>query len=276
MGELTIRILHKLPNRLRVRLDPAPLNVENMRKIVRRHPGIESFAYTVRTRSVLIHYDTAEVSEAEILLRVALCLSMENDLAPVQLRYADERDVMTPAAVLSGMSILLSGTARILPWFQSSRLFIDWAAGIGTAGAVLEHAWSEVKQMGNFHPESLSVVYLLTSFVRTNVLPAAAVTWISTFGRHLLKPLERGVEVHAVAKTSGRRTSYELTVGQSKGPIGRRSILLLLPAVLADALSSGKPGEGSLFKQIENVSRSHGEKIEGLSELKNGITIRIE
>ena len=52
MSTLTIRIVHKLPNRLRARLDPAPVDVPEMRKIVRRHPGIVDFTYTSHTQSV--------------------------------------------------------------------------------------------------------------------------------------------------------------------------------------------------------------------------------
>jgi hypothetical protein len=253
------------------------VDIKELESVVRKHPGIIDYCYTVRTRSVLLRYEPKKVSEAEILLRVALCLSRDYELAPVRVFYANTLEAMTPTALVSGFAILVSGVVHLFPRITRAKVILDWVAGIGTVGAVLEHALSDVRSLGRFHPESLSVVYLLTAFARANVLPAATITWVSTFGRHLVKPLRKGVEIRAVETKGGwlgRRTSYAVTVTEQKGFSGGRGLLQFFPAVLADALSGGKPGESRLLEKIKDLSFEHGDTIEGLSELKNGITIR--
>ena len=91
----------------------------------------------------------------------------------------------------------------------------DWLAGLGTAGAVMDHAWKELRERGTFDPEVLSLAYLVTAFVRGNLLTASVVTWLASFGRHLVALPPAGVQVRPV-EVDGQgngRSRYEMMIG---------------------------------------------------------------
>ena len=91
----------------------------------------------------------------------------------------------------------------------------DWLAGLGTAWAVVDHAWTELRERRTFDPEVLSLAYLITGFVRGNFLTASVVTWLASFGRHLVATPPAGVQVRPmeVRGRTGGRSHYEVLIG---------------------------------------------------------------
>jgi hypothetical protein len=66
---------------------------------------------------------------------------------------------------------------------------------------VLDHGWREVRERGYFDPEVLSLGYLVMAFFMGNFLKASVVTWLMTFGRHLLDAPRASIEVRPVEIT---------------------------------------------------------------------------
>ena len=80
-----VTVVHSLPGRVRGALLVAPGDVPRMLAGVREHPGMESISYSPITKSILARFNPHEISQEEIVLRIAFHLSLDCDSAPVRL-----------------------------------------------------------------------------------------------------------------------------------------------------------------------------------------------
>jgi hypothetical protein len=273
-----VTIVHSLAGRVRFRLSHPVADAEALEDAVRQHAGIESVRYTPATRSLLVHHEPGQVAREEIAVRVGLALSLAHGTVPVRLLTEPEAHETSDLAFYSGFTLVAAMATRVLRIEAAAVRRLDWAAGLATAGAVLEHGWRELRRRGNFDPEVLSLVYLLTRLVRGNLLPAAIFTWATTFGRHLVRRPSSGVELRPVQTSSpgDGPPHYEVVVGPDASGSDKMDLFRLLPAVAKYALT-GRAGQGGprLLEEIRSVSRLHGEVLEGLGSLRRGIPLRI-
>ena len=194
-----VTVVHSLPGRVRARMSVAPRDVQRMLAGVREHPGMESISFSPITRSILARFNPHEISQEEIVLRIAFHLSLDCDSAPVRLLAEPEQQpALGGSATVSAAALALSLVMHGLKMANGSPTRWDWLAGLGTAGAVVDHAWKELRERGTFDPEVLSLAYLATAFVRGNLLTASVVTWLASFGRHLVVIPPTGVQVRPV------------------------------------------------------------------------------
>jgi len=270
-----ISVVHELPGRLRVRLSLPALKYKSMERAVREHEGIELVKYTPITQSVLVQFDPKFVSREEIVIRIGVFLSLENNNIPVQVFSHPQHKEMSNVAFYSAALLVLGAMSKYILGGTNTRLMAEWTAGVGTTYAVLDHGWNEIKQQGVFHPEVLSLSYLLISMVRGNILSAATFTWITTFGRHLFHPPEAGVEIHPVP-SSEDSSQYEVTITPIRSEANTSAMLSIIPAALKFALT-GDAGalQGNLLDEIRNVARSHENVLDRLGKFKEGIPIKI-
>ena len=273
-----VTVVHSLPGRVRARLSVAPSDIQRMLAGVREHPGMESISFSPITKSVLARFNPHEISQQEIVLRIAFHLSLDCDSAPVRLlAEPEQRPVLggsaTVSAVLLAMSLAMHGLKRAkgLPtqW--------DWLAGLGTAWAVVDHAGKELRERGTFDPEVLSLAYLVTAIVRGNFLTASVVTWLASFGRHLVAIPPTGVQVRPV-EVRGRgngQARYEVMIGPDVDAPERVRLLGALQGLLKYAITGGGAhGLRSLLEEVRDVSMVHGEVLEGFGRMPQGIPIR--
>jgi hypothetical protein len=156
---------------------------------------------------------------------------------------------------------------------------VDWLASTGTAYAVLDHAWSDIRKQGTFHPEVLSLVYLLISMIRKNYLSAAAFTWITVFGRHLIQRPPNAVELSPkpVPGKKGAKPIFEVSVSRAAAESDKTAVLGLLPAVIRYALmGDASVLQGNLLDGIRDVSDEHDDVLHGLGDYAQGIPIKIQ
>ncbi|MEE4311764.1 MAG: hypothetical protein V2J62_07815 [candidate division KSB1 bacterium] len=275
-----VTIVHELPGRLRMRLSVPPKNSRKMITSVKDHAGIQKIVYTPVSKSVLIEYDPGEVTREEMLIRVGLYLSLDYGSRSVRIFSQPMIHEMSDSAFYSGISLLIALLFRVFRGTAKNVSWTEWTAGASTALAALEHGWSEVKKRGNFDPEVLSVVYLLIALIRGNFLPAAVVTWISTFGRHLVKMPSRGVELRPVEVASGKKTrekEYEVEVSNVHEEDDKMMFFSMVPAILKFAFTGDSTlSNRNLIDQIQRVSGLHGEVLEGLGSFQNGIPLKIK
>jgi hypothetical protein len=191
---------------------------------------------------------------------------------------------ITPAAGPRELSLSALGSAALLAVAFATRVggrranrLLELAAGAGTAGAVLEHGYQEVRDRGDLDPEVLSVVYLLSAFYRGNLLPAAAFTWLATFGRHLVRQPVSGAELRPVEEPGkdGAAPHYEVVVSPLRRHSGWRRMLHVLPRVLRHAVAGEGPRPANLLGEIERISLLHGEVLDSLGEWRQGIPLKI-
>lgn len=274
---LYIRVLHRLPGRLRLRLSSAPQRPGDMERTVKLHAGVQEVTYSPHTRSLLLRFDGSEISQEELIIRAAVFVSLDNELAPVRVYSDYEATGLSNSAYLSGFLILTALASRLVPRLAPARNLLDWAGGAGTAYAVLDHAYGELKERDSFDPEVLSVIYLMTSFAQGRVLPAALFSWIATFGRHLMEYSSRNIEVRAARTDAGDgdESPYEVVVTPIKQLPVRRGILRLLPALIMHAATGDTAHiQGTLLEQVRKITQDHGDVLEGFGKLEHGMPIR--
>ena len=273
-----VTVVHSLPGRVRVRLSVAPRDVQRMLAGVREHPGMASIDFSPATRSILARFSPHEISQEEIILRIAFQLSLDYDAVPVRLLAEPEQQgALGGSAVVSAAALASSLVLRGLKVAKGSPTGWDWLAGLGTAWAVVDHAWKELRERGTFDPEVLSLAYLITAFLRGNVLTASVVTWLASFGRHLVEVPPTGVQVRPM-KVQGRgdgEARYEVIIGPDVDAPESVRVLGALQALLKYGMTGGGAhGFRSLLEELRDVSKVHGEVLEGFGRIRQGIPIR--
>jgi len=272
-----VTILHEIPGRVRFGLSLPAKDVLRLEESISGHEGIESVSYTRVTSTVLVRFDPDLVKTEEIAIRLALSLSRDYGAVPVRLLSQPDVSEISQFGLYSGILLTAAFGVRLLNGQASRAVLWERAAGVGTALAVVEHGWSDIRRRGNLHPEVLSVVYLLVALLRGNSLAAAFFTWMTAFGRHLVGPQPSGVELRPIemAGEESEAPEYEIAISPGHTTADRTKLLTLLPTVVMNALS-GAPqfGRGNLFEDIRNVSNLHGEVLEGLGEFRHGIPVR--
>ncbi len=273
-----VTVVHSLPGRVRVRLSVAPGDAQRMLAGVREHPGMESISFSPITRSILARFNPHEISQQEIVLRIAFHLSLDCDAAPVRLlAEPEQRPALGGSAAVSAAALAVSLAMHGLKRATGSPTRWDWLAGLSTAWAVVDHAWKELRERGRFDPEVLSLAYLVAAVVRGNFLTASVVTWLATFGRHLVAPPPAGVQVRPVAarRRGDGRPGYELMIGPDLDAPERVRMLSALQGLLKYAITGGgaQPFR-TLLEELQDVSKVHGEVLEGFGRMRQGIPVR--
>jgi hypothetical protein len=273
-----VTVVHSLPGRVRVRLSVVPGDVQRMLAEVREHPGIDSISFTPITRSILARFSPREIRQEEIVLRIAFHLSLDCDSAPVRLlAEPEQRPALGVSATVSAAALASSLVIHGLKTVKGSPTRWDWLAGLGTAGAVIDHAWKELRERGTFDPEVLSLAYLVTAFVRGNFLTASVVTWLASFGRHLVAVPPTGVQVWPV-EVRGRAngpSGYEVMIGPDVDAPERVRMVGALQGLLKYAITGGGAHSfRTLLEELRDVSKVHGEVLEGFGRMPQGIPIR--
>ncbi len=274
-----VTVVHTLPGRVRLRLSHALADPEAAIAFLREHAGMGAIHYTSGTGSLLVRFDPHTVTAEEITLRVAFRFALDQGGRPVRLLAAPEQAVLQNSAVLAGLGL---AAALLLRWLNprgKDTAGAQWLAGLATAWSVAEHGWREFRVRGYFDPEVLALAYLAAALVRGNVLRASAVTWLATFGRHLAETPATGAEVQAIPMPGGEagEPRHELVVGPDVDAPDRMRLGMvgMFNSALKYAMTGGGAhGLRSLWDELHDVSRMHGEVLEGYGRQRDGIPIR--
>lgn len=179
---IQLDILHTLPGRMRLKTS-APLCPQ-----ILYCPGITMVRYNSAIRTVLIAYNTKKISATKVIMHVAVGCAMTTKATMVQVNQGEEKKGLSipPSSYGSLLMILFSWAAKV----TSSPLakVNQWLAMATTVGTIIQHGYQELKTKGTFDPEVMSVLYLLDACSKGNTLWAPAISWLATFGRHLLPP----------------------------------------------------------------------------------------
>jgi len=271
-----LTIVHALPGRVRVRLSAPPADPQRLVEAVREHEGMGAIRYTPVTRSVLVRHDPREIVREEVVLRIATAWAIDLGGEPVRVLAQPERHDFSNLSLLSAGLIAASLVSRLGRGAGATPL-LERAAGLSTAAAVAEHAWRDVREEGAIHPEVLSIGYLVSAFIRGNFFKASVITWFTTFGRHLLDAPRRGVRVTPVPIREGsdEEPQYEIRVSRDMDLPERERIVGSIQALLKFAITGGAAhGERNLVDELRDVSRIHGEVVEGLGQTRHGMPLK--
>lgn len=187
MNNPTIVIAHKIKGRIRIKLSHPLRNGEKLMKNLVKKDEIYKANYTDITKSILIEYNPYRISEDEVIIRVIALYSKSYDMIPIRLIYESKKKNLPPMAYYSLAMLGIGGISKYITMNQQISDFINWAVVGTTIGAIGEHAYNEVNERGYFDPEVVSVMYLINSVTKGEFLLPSAVTWLTTFGRHLIE-----------------------------------------------------------------------------------------
>jgi hypothetical protein len=273
----SVTIEHELPGRLRMRLSHALRQPERVQRLVTEHTGVGETQYTAVSRSMLVRYDPSHISAEEIVIRIATGLSLEQDNASIRVLARPPMRELTDSAFYSGIALLAALALRVLGEYTAASVVVQRIAGGSTAAAVLYHGWVDYSLRGNFDPEVLTVTYLLTALLRGGALPAAAFTWVSTFGRHLIRLPARGIVVRpAEISRRGASPRFEVVIDPDPAPPDKMTFFGFIPTMLFQALTGRAPVQhASLIEDIRRVAKMHDQVLEGVSDFRRGIPLRV-
>ena len=279
-SKLAVTVAHTLPGRLRLLLSHPPRRPQQTERIVMGHVGIKSAVYSKHTTSLLVRYDPEEIALEEIILRMALCLSADYQLQPVIIKTSSVRTSLSALSLFSGLSLLVAHSLSLLARKNKSLAALQVVCGIGTTAAVSEHIYLDLREKGRFHPEVLSIGYLLSSFLRGNVLKGATTAWMMTFARHLLEPPKKVLKLEAKAvepACDSQQCEYEAQISRElKTQKGAMGMLSQLPNLLLGMYTDMQlTAEDRIFKEIQKLSQEHDDVLEGLEQLQHGIRLQV-
>lgn len=279
MDNLSITIIHKLPGRIRLSLSWPPKDIKKLETDVIRHEGIQSVSYNSITKSVLVYYNPAQIDFSEIIMRLAIFISVEYNMKKVIICNTHTSVGLKNLEYYSGISLMLSWLAKRANLSQDIQRILNYNAGLSSISAVLHHAWAEIKKVGVYDPEVVSVVYLINSVVKKDFLLASTLTWFITFGRHLFECENESVVLQAFRtqnKNSGN-TYYDVAVKPQNNLSDKFTIIRAVLNSLTKAIGiTSREDNVSLMKQIKSVSKVHENVLEGIEHKDQQVFLRLE
>jgi len=273
---LALTIEHELPGRVRIRLSHALRQSERVRRLVAEHDGVAEVQYTAVSRSMLVRSDPEHITTEEIVIRIATGLSLEHNNADVRVLTQPPVRELTDSAFYSGIVLFAALALRAMGQYSTGRGALEGIAGLTTAGAALYHGLVDYRLRGNIDPEVLTVTYLLIALVRGNALPAATLTWISTFGRHLVRMPPRGIVVRPTETGLHGGSPYlEVLIAPDPTPPDKMTFFGIIPTMALHAMTGGPGRHDSLIEDIRQIAATHNQVLEGVSDFRRGIRLRI-
>lgn len=277
MNDLGVFVVHKIPGRIRMRLKRPPRSQNEFIYNIKRHNGIVIVEYTPITKSLLVYYNPSVVSSAEIIVRVGIALSLEYDNDKVDLARIEKGQPLTTMDYYAASSLIGALISKSFLFSQQGIKLIEYNAGMSTLAAVLRHAWIEVKKEGIYDPEVISVVYLVNSMLKGNFIGASIITWIATFGRHLLAPMEEHCVLEATEFTDDEDKPYVDVIVRHPNPnqINSSPLKLLVIGFGKIVGLSHNKNKLTIFEQIQQMSRRHGNVLEGVGRITTPVYMRL-
>lgn len=196
MKKLSVIIMHKLPNRVRLKLSEPIKSLENFKENVTKDSESIELKYSPVTKSVVATFNPEKINLQETIYKILTAFSIENGMMPVKLLEGVEQKALESFAIYSGASIVMSGINMLINRndIQLQNL-MNWFSISLTSTAILEHACIETNRKGVFDLEILPAVYLIKSFLNTPKLSIVAMIWLTTFGRHIISTNNDAKEV---------------------------------------------------------------------------------
>ncbi|WFD09925.1 hypothetical protein [Tepidibacter hydrothermalis] len=210
----SIVILHKMHNRVRVKISLPIRNEENVRNMIMNTQGIKSFEYSPITKSILVYFDHSKIELEEVIIKITIAFSKEYGLIPINIISKHPTRDMPKIAFYAAISIAAASASLAIRPNKNVQELLNWIAVGSTTGAVMDHAWMEIKKKGAFDPEVVSVMYLINSVFKGNYINSSALTWLTTFGRHIISPTydEIKLKVYEVRDKKSNDIDYDIEI----------------------------------------------------------------
>ncbi|QPJ85314.1 hypothetical protein HH195_05040 [Sarcina sp. JB2] len=185
MNNPTIIIAHNIKDRIRIKMSHPLRNEKEVVNELLKRDGINDVVYNKITKSIVFNYSDYKVPIDELIMRFVVAYSKDFDLIPIRFVHKLSSKKIPPMTYYSLATIIIGSVSKYITTNSNIHDFLNWAAVGTTLGAIGEHAYNEINERGYFDPEIVSVMYLINSISKGNFLSSSAITWLTTFGRHL-------------------------------------------------------------------------------------------
>ncbi|WBW95037.1 HMA2 domain-containing protein [Oceanirhabdus sp. W0125-5] len=272
-----VNIIHVIPGRIRLNISWPPRNVEKFEETIKHHEGIKSVKYNTLTKSLLVYFNPTLVSEMEIIIRTAVSVSLQHSYSKVKILKKSSNVKLVNLDYYSGATLLAAWYAKVVKFPIDVQNMLNLNAGISTAGAGLNHAYLEMKRKGMYDIEVLTLVYLLNSFFKGNLLIGASITWLATFSRHLVESNDEAFTLKAfkIYEEESNSAYYDIVIkSEADNDLGK--MIRLISASFGKLVGVGGSAKQKGFtNEIKMVSKSHGNILEGMGKLSDRMYLRI-
>ncbi len=205
----TIKILHALPNRIRVRLSSSIKNFNTFKKLIIGDFKGTLIRYNKLSDTLLISFDQNEILLQEMIYRICTAFSLENGMIPIKLLEEENEKNDNGLFFYSGEVIVLSALNKL---FNPSNIelqdLLNKLSLLGTGISLLEHAYSETIRKGVFDLEVLPAFYLLKNYITKPSLSTIGLAWLTAFGRHIFKKYREVKEVKVLRIKNPKTNNY--------------------------------------------------------------------
>ncbi|RDY23307.1 hypothetical protein CHF27_008640 [Romboutsia maritimum] len=214
MNYPTIVMVHKLEGRIRVKISHPVIDIKQAEEFIQGVEGITYIRYNEHIKSMLIKFNPATISSENVIIKIAIFMSEEYGLSKIKFISDCHKNNMPLLSYYSMISILGANIIKFLNPVNQVQDFVNWIATGITVGAIGEHAYHEMSQMGTIDPEVMSVMYLANSIGKGNMVNASLITWITTFGRHILQKSYESfiINIERIQSQCSSESCYDISV----------------------------------------------------------------
>lgn len=220
MEKLILTILHKLPNRVRIKTSKEIKNKEKFCNFVKENNETIRIRYNNISNTILVTFDPQEILLQEIVYRLTVAFSIENGLEPVKLveDLYKERPLGSLSMYSAGSIILTS----LHNFFDKENKELQYTLNnfsmILTTLAIAEHGYTETKRKGFFDVEIIPALYLIKSFLENNSISIVNLIWLTSFGRHLFNSYEntKNIKVFRIYNPKNKDYIYSIETRDDK------------------------------------------------------------
>lgn len=181
-----IYMVHEIEGRFRVKISHPILNIEEAESFIKEVEGVISFTYNNKIKSILINYNPNIAYIEDIIVKIALLMKKLYGFHKIKFISNCKKNYMPSFSYYSLASICCSKLMKIIGINSVGQEFLNWITIGTTIGAITQHAYMEINEKGTIDPEVMSIMYLINSIGKGNMTEASLVTWITTFGRHIV------------------------------------------------------------------------------------------
>ena len=201
MKKLNLTVLHRLPNRVRIKLFTPIKDTKQFYLNLKNDLNYLELRYNKITNTLILNFNLNEITAQEIIYRVGMNLSIENGLIPIKI---NEESVYRPVSSLTlySLSSIIISSLNVL--MNKKDINLQKSMNVFSMSltliSVLEHIKQDFKHKGTIDIEVLPAFYLIKNFFDEYKLSSVLIVWLTTFGRHLLVTSEKSkiMEVYRV------------------------------------------------------------------------------
>ena len=113
MKKLSITVVHRLPNRVRLKLSAPIKDIRNFYSNMKNNLQFLELRYNKVLKTIILRFEPSEIFLQEIIYRTAISFSIENGLMPVKIVEEHEYKSISPLSMYALGSIIVSSINMI-------------------------------------------------------------------------------------------------------------------------------------------------------------------